>query len=336
MNHRQVETGEGNQTNATIELGKWWKPEQRGASVLPDDLNWFKPECLQSYEEFADSISTAQLHPYQFTLAISKLAEQAGARVIFGTVDHINCSNSSGTHEDSTPLPACQDWLQKRISSVTYTNKASGQQQTLPATIAILAAGPWTPNLLPKLRMSPLRAHSITVKVNKPLSAYCLFTEIAIKMPLHPDPKKPSSKLLPRKTFSIEIYSRPNNEVYICSQGDLNVSLPAPTEIAPVSELSCRDVIDAVASISDELRNGQVTGKRACYLPVIDASVSEGPLVGETGLEGLLLATAHSCWGILNAPATGKAISELVFDGEISCMHAENLDPRIVFSKSWG
>jgi glycine/D-amino acid oxidase-like deaminating enzyme len=69
-------------------------------------------------------------------------------------------------------------------------------------------------------------------------------------------------------------------------------------------------------------------GRQACYLPTIDVGVSSDPLVGHTELEGLLLATRHSYWGILNAPAIGKVISELVFDGEVSCTEAGNCDPR--------
>lgn len=77
-----------------------------------------------------------------------------------------------------------------------------------------------------------------------------------------------------------------------------------------------------------ELRDGHVAGRRACYLPVMNAGVRSDPLIGNTGVEGLLLATRHSCWGISNAPATGKVISELVLDGEVSCTEVGHLDPR--------
>ncbi len=33
------------------------------------------------------------------------------------------------------------------------------------------------------------------------------------------------------------------------------------------------------------------------------------------GTSGLYVATGHSVWGILNAPATGEAMAELVLDG---------------------
>jgi glycine/D-amino acid oxidase-like deaminating enzyme len=70
--------------------------------------------------------------------------------------------------------------------------------------------------------------------------------------------------------------------------------------------------------------------RRACYLPVLNVGASNDPLVGRTELAGLVLATGHSCWGISNAPGTGKAISELIFEGQISCINAASLDPRMV------
>jgi glycine/D-amino acid oxidase-like deaminating enzyme len=33
------------------------------------------------------------------------------------------------------------------------------------------------------------------------------------------------------------------------------------------------------------------------------------------GVAGAFVATGHSVWGILNAPATGEALAELIVDG---------------------
>jgi glycine/D-amino acid oxidase-like deaminating enzyme len=33
------------------------------------------------------------------------------------------------------------------------------------------------------------------------------------------------------------------------------------------------------------------------------------------GIHGAYVATGHSVWGMLNAPATGEAMSELIMDG---------------------
>jgi glycine/D-amino acid oxidase-like deaminating enzyme len=40
------------------------------------------------------------------------------------------------------------------------------------------------------------------------------------------------------------------------------------------------------------------------------------PLIGPvTGAPGVFLATGHASWGILNAPATGRMVSEMILDG---------------------
>jgi glycine/D-amino acid oxidase-like deaminating enzyme len=307
-------------SHPNIELGKWWARDLKKSSVLPKDLDWFDPNSAQAYEEFADTTSTAQVYPFQFTNSMARLAEQNGARIIIGKVESINCCNTDGTAESTSPLTSFDNLTQKKVASITYVDKITLEKHTLPTSTVVLAAGPWTPTLFPKVRIHPLRAHSVTIKLQRPVSAYCLFSDIRLS----------DSRLTvgATKPISLEIYARPNNEVYICGQGDLDIPLPPPTTTAEVSSNSCNDIINAAMSVSDELRNGKVTGRRACYLPTLDVGTSSDPLVGQTELAGLVLATGHSCWGISNAPATGKAISELVLDGKVSCMDMASLDPR--------
>lgn len=46
--------------------------------------------------------------------------------------------------------------------------------------------------------------------------------------------------------------------------------------------------------------------------------------------------TGHSCWGILNGPATGKALAELICSGESHCVDLTPFDPARLISKSKG
>ncbi|CZR68178.1 uncharacterized protein PAC_18077 [Phialocephala subalpina] len=307
-------------SHPNIDLGKWWAGDPKKSSVLPHDLDWFDHKSAQTYEEFADTSSTAQVHPFQFTNSMARLAEQSGARIIMGKVEHINCCNADGASESTSPLTSFDDLTQKKVVSVTYVDKITLEQHILPATTVVLAAGPWTPTLFPRVRIHPLRAHSVTIKLKRPVSAYCLFSDIRLS------DSRPTVGAA--KPISLEIYARPNNEVYICGQGDLDIPLPPPGNAVEISPDTCHDIINAAMSVSDELRNGKVTGRRACYLPTLDVGASSDPLVGHTELAGLVLATGHSCWGISNAPATGKAISELIIDGKVSCMDVASLDPR--------
>jgi hypothetical protein len=80
-------------TNSNVSLGKWWSGAGKKVSELPPDENWFDVEAVRTYEEFADTSSTAQVYPVHFTSTMAKLAEQSGARVILGMVQQINCSD---------------------------------------------------------------------------------------------------------------------------------------------------------------------------------------------------------------------------------------------------
>ena len=52
------------------------------------------------------------------------------------------------------------------------------------------------------------------------------------------------------------------------------------------------------------------------------------PLIGRVpGSEGAYIATGHSVWGILNAPATGEALAELIVDGRAETIDLDPFDP---------
>jgi glycine/D-amino acid oxidase-like deaminating enzyme len=175
---------------------------------------------------------------------------------------------------------------------------------------------------VPLAPISALRAHSITIKPRKRLSSYCVFTEISFRSnntneTTSLDSPSPSIASSARThTIYPEILARPNNEVYVCGHRDYNVPLLPAVDEVEASAQHCQELIDAAGSISDDLYNGAVTSRRACYLPTVVPWRSGGPLLGPTEVEGLLLAAGHSCWGIQNALATGMLISEIVFDGE--------------------
>jgi glycine/D-amino acid oxidase-like deaminating enzyme len=52
---------------------------------------------------------------------------------------------------------------------------------------------------------------------------------------------------------------------------------------------------------------------QACYRPVTADGL---PFLGPVpNVSGAYIATGHSCWGILNAPASGLSMAELIVDG---------------------
>ena len=280
------------------------------AAGIPKDLGWVAADSARSYYEMGTPDNTAQVHPYQFTTAIAQLAEDAGAEFILGSVTSLD--KTGGV-----------------VKSVTYNDKVTSEPHTLPATDVIISAGPWTRNVYPSAPISALRAHSVTIRPSKPISAYALFTEISLPPSFGQTDTFQKSKRPHSKQVTPEIYARPNNEAYACGEGDTLVPLPKTTAEVVTDESRCQDIIDYVSSISDELRDGEVTVRQACYLPNVQAA-SGGPLIGETGVKGLLIAAGHSCWGIQNGPGTGKLISEIVFDGKAKSANIGSLDPRKV------
>jgi glycine/D-amino acid oxidase-like deaminating enzyme len=253
------------------------------AAGMPEDLDWVDAECNPYYDEMGDPTTTAQVHPHQFTTAMAELAKEKGAEIRVGaSVGKINYTPDG-----------------QAVQSVRYTDKANADaEETIPATDIVLAAGPWTRALYPDAPIAALRAHSVTIKPSRPVSAYALFTHIKLP-PAFGKQKGNGNKLFHRasgaQTVTPEIYARPRNEVYACGEGDRLVPLPASTDLVECDESRCQDIVDYVSSISAELREGEVTARQACYLPNVVAG-SGGPLVGLTGVKGLVMAAGHTCW----------------------------------------
>lgn len=281
------------------------------AAGIPKDLDWLSPDSVLSYDAMGTPDNTAQVHPYQFTTSMAALAEEAGVKIILGArVTSINPTSSTSPS----------------IESVTFTTSDS-PPTTLPCTNAVLAAGPWTQNLLPSAPISGLRAHSVTIKPTRPVSNYALFTSIDLPPGFHSRTNEVKQSRR-SQTVTPEIYARPGQEIYACGEGDTLVPLPSTTAEVVTDDARCQDIVDYVGSISDELRDGQVTVRQACYLPVVEGS--GGPYIGEVAeMKGLVLAAGHSCWGIMNGPATGKLVSEIVLEGRARSAKLGVLDPKV-------
>jgi glycine/D-amino acid oxidase-like deaminating enzyme len=77
--------------------------------------------------------------------------------------------------------------------------------------------------------------------------------------------------------------------------------------------------------VSAAFRPERIIARQACFRPVTQDGL---PLIGKLpGSEGAYIATGHSVWGILNAPATGEALAELVADGSAMTTDLTPFDP---------
>ena len=121
-----------------------------------------------------------------------------------------------------------------------------------------------------------------------------------------------------------ELFPRPDGTTYVCgisSQEPLPID---PAEVAP--EPGAIECLQAMCvAISPALASARILAEQACFRPV----TSDGlPLIGAVpGMTGAYVATGHSVWGILNAPATGEALAELILDGAARTVDLAPFDP---------
>jgi glycine/D-amino acid oxidase-like deaminating enzyme len=183
--------------------------------------------------------------------------------------------------------------------------------ETLDADVVVLAMGPWTSRAVRGLRLPTVRGlkgYSVTL-TGADVPAHSLFVDY---------------RMADGRALEPEIFPRPDGEVYVCGMAD-----PAPLPESPdgvtVSDEACAVLARAAGRVSTALATARVERRQACYRPVTDDGL---PLIGRVpGVAGAYVATGHGPWGMLNAPATGLAIAELIMDGAASVVDLRPFDP---------
>ena len=182
--------------------------------------------------------------------------------------------------------------------------------ETLEADAVVLALGPWTTHVagrrLPRVR--GLKGYSVTL-AGAAVPAHALFVDY---------------RMADGRALEPEIVPRPDGEVYVCGMAD-PAPLPDSPEGVEVNEESCGILARAAGRVSTALAAATITRRQACYRPVTDDGL---PLIGRVpGVAGAYVATGHGPWGMLNAPATGLALAELMTDGKASSVDLRAFDP---------
>ncbi|XXG99756.1 hypothetical protein Hte_006097 [Hypoxylon texense] len=312
---------DGLHTDGQTEWQKLPKQDEKASallheSVLPADLDWINASLVREYAEMGlpGFTATAQVHPYQFTTSIAALARKGGTEMrLNAQVTQIGLNKS-----------------ETAVSYVSYLDRATGETQTLEGvTDVVVAAGPWTGRLWPRTKVEGLRAHSVVFAAD--VSPYAVFTDIALPpdwVPAH-RAARGEKRRKHRGHVDPEIYARPGGEVYACGEPDSNMPLPDTADQVECDEAQCDDLVSYIGTVSPVLGAAAVAAKQACYLPRhMRFGRESAPLVGATSVSRLWVAAGHTCWGIQNGPATGKLMSELIFDGEAKSADIAELDPR--------
>jgi glycine/D-amino acid oxidase-like deaminating enzyme len=231
--------------------------------------------------------TTAQVLPAAFTNGMMRAARARGAELRLGTVTG----------------------LLRRGGDVVGVELDG---ETLEADAIVIAMGPWSALAARWLSLPPvfgLKGHSIVFETGELIPPEALFLEYE---------ETAGSMLSP------EIFPRADGTTYVCA-----ISSASPLPVDPTSVVPDDGAMDRLKAlcgrISPVLAASRVLTSGACYRPLTRDGL---PLIGAaTGARGVYVATGHSVWGILNAPATAEAVAELILDGAARTIDISPFDP---------
>ena len=231
--------------------------------------------------------TTAQVHPGRFTAGLVAAAEARGARMLRGAVEGI-VRGADGRLEGLVVDGAPQ-----------------------PFDAAVFAMGPWSilaTAWLPVPAVFGMKGHSLVFRTDDRLPAEALFLEC------HDEDG----------TASPEVFPRDDGTTYVCA---ISSDSPLPMDPARVTaDPGALERLEEIcARLSPVLRESPIVARQACFRPV---TMDGWPLLGAVpDVPGAFVATGHSVWGILNAPASGEAMAELVASGRTRHVDLAPFDP---------
>jgi glycine/D-amino acid oxidase-like deaminating enzyme len=228
-----------------------------------------------AHEVIGGEATTAQVDPRRFTTALLEAALERGAELVTGVVDGLAFAGPGGA-----------------VSGVSV----DGEER--PADVVVLALGPWTGQAQRWLALPQVfGTKSASIVLGAEVPAQAVFSEFLGR---------------DRRRSTIEMYPRAGGLVYVAGHPDHGALPDDPDDIVPSDE-ACEELHRVAGVHSSALRDAEVVGRSACYRPL---TVDGIPLIGPVpGAPGAFLASGHASWGILNAPATGRMVSEMILDG---------------------
>ena len=231
--------------------------------------------------------TTAQVHPARFTEGLMRGAQARGVRLVIG--------EATGPVQDDDGA----------VRGVVVDGEA------VAADAVVLAMGPWSLRAagwadLPAV--GALKGHSLLFDAPD-VPAEALFLE---------------HREADGRVASPEVFPRADGTVYACAISSESPLPDDPAEAAP--DAGAIERLAAICeTISPALSPDRIVAAQACWRPVTRDGL---PLIGPVpGAPGAFAATGHGVWGILNAPATGEAMAELVLDGTARAVDLRPFDP---------
>ena len=263
-------------------------PDGDARRHLPAKLDWLCDGVI-IVNQLGTPETTAIVHPRKFTSAIMGAAQRHGAELRAGQITGMVRSADGST-----------------VRGV----EVDGAR--LDADAVVIAMGPWSlaaAAWLPLPAVFGQRSPSLVYDTGEDVPADALFLEY------HQESVG---------VVTVEVFPRADGSTHITA---FSAQVPLPLEPAAVSP-DPRE-IDRLQAICERLspvfRPERIVARQACFRPVTQDGL---PLIGKVPQsEGTYIATGHSVWGILNAPATGEALAELIANSEARRTDLTPFDP---------
>ena len=221
--------------------------------------------------------TTALVEPRAFTTGLMHAAQAHGAVLQHGTV---------------------VDLLRSPSGAVRGVSLAGGE--IVEGDAVVIAMGPWSilaARWLPLPAVFGYKGHSLVFETGGTIPAEALFLEY----------RAANGEIL-----TPELFPRADGTTWVCAISTIGPLPLDPKDVA--ADEGAHVQLEALCqNISPALAAAPIKARQACFRPVTEDGL---PIIGAVpGIDGAYVATGHSVWGMLNAPATGEAMGELIMDG---------------------
>ncbi len=250
--------------------------DDRGRPSRGDASGWLSP-AVTITGRLGTPETTALVEPHAFTAGLVEAAQARGGELVEGTVEGL---------------------VRDRAGRVRGVVLAGGA--TVEGDAVVIALGPWSILATRWLALPAVygfKGHSLVFRTGDAVPAEALFLDYEEEG---------------GETLTPELFARADGTVWACAVSS-TAALPVdPADIA--GDDGAHERLEALCRrLSPVLAAAPVVRRQACFRPVTEDGL---PLIGAVpGAEGALVATGHSVWGMLNAPATGEAMAGLLLDG---------------------
>jgi glycine/D-amino acid oxidase-like deaminating enzyme len=257
-------------------------------SHSPAKLDWLS-DGVVVVDRLGTPETTAIVHPRKFTSAMMSAAQSYGAELRAGRVTGM---------------------VRSADGSAVKGVEVDGA--VLEADAVVIAMGPWSLMAAAWMHLPAVfgqRSPSLVYDTGTDVTADALFLEYHEGSAV---------------AATVEVFPRADGSTLITASSD-----QAPLPLDPAVVTADQNEVDRLQAISERLspffRPERIIARQACFRPVTQDGL---PLIGKVPqIEGVYVATGHSVWGILNAPATGQALAELIAEGVSLTTDLEPFDP---------